>query len=98
MVGLDPRSVRIVKDLLRTLTHQGMTVFMSTHTLAMAEEMADRVGIMVRGQLRFLGTVEELRQQMDKQSTNLEQLYLELTAPQGMAPGPTLSPARPDAL
>ena len=97
MVGLDPRSVRIVKDLLRKLTHQGMTVFMSTHTLAMAEEMADRVGIMVRGQLRFLGTVEELRQQMDKQATNLEQLYLELTAPQAMAPGPTLSPARPDA-
>jgi len=97
MVGLDPRSVRIVKDLLRRLTHQGMTVFMSTHTLAMAEEMADRVGIMVRGQLRFLGTVEELRQQMDKQSTNLEQLYLELTAPQGIAPGPILSPARPDA-
>ena len=95
MVGLDPRSVRIVKDLLRRLTHQGMTVFMSTHTLAMAEEMADRVGIMVRGQLRFLGTVEELRRQMDKQSTNLEQLYLELTAPQGMAP--LSSPARPDA-
>ena len=79
MVGLDPRSVRIVKDLLRTRTQEGMTVFMSTHTLAMAEEMADRVGIMVRGQLRFLGTIAELRDHMALETTNLENLYLELT-------------------
>ena len=57
-----------------------MTVFMSTHTLAMAEEMADRVGIMVRGRLRFLGTVAELREQMSLETTSLEQLYLELTS------------------
>jgi ABC-2 type transport system ATP-binding protein len=79
MVGLDPRSVRIVKDLLRAKTEEGMTVFMSTHTLAMAEEMADRVGIMVRGQLRFLGTVAELRQQMAVETMSLEHLYLDLT-------------------
>ena len=79
MVGLDPRSVRIVKDLLKTRTQEGMTVFMSTHTLAMAEEMADRVGIMVRGQLRFLGTIAELRDHMAVETTNLENLYLELT-------------------
>jgi ABC-2 type transport system ATP-binding protein len=78
MVGLDPRSVRIVKDLLKSLTQLGMTVFMSTHTLAMAEEMADRVGIMVRGQLRFLGTIAELRAQVAME-TSLENLYLELT-------------------
>jgi ABC-2 type transport system ATP-binding protein len=87
MVGLDPRSVRIVKDLLRTRTSEGMTVFMSTHTLAMAEEMADRVGIMVRGQLRFLGTVAELRDQMAVEATSLEQLYLELTSPRGSSGG-----------
>ena len=81
MVGLDPRSARIVKDLLEDRTREGMTVFMSTHTLALAEEMADRVGIMVRGQLRFLGTVGELQKQMSLESTSLEQLYLELTAP-----------------
>jgi ABC-2 type transport system ATP-binding protein len=84
MVGLDPRSVRIVKDLLAARTREGMTVFMSTHTLAMAEEMADRVGIMVRGQLRFLGTVTELRAQMALEATSLEQLYLELTNPRGL--------------
>lgn len=78
MVGLDPRSVRIVKDLLTSLTQLGMTVFMSTHTLAMVEEMADRVGIMVRGQLRFLGTIAELRAQVAME-TSLENLYLELT-------------------
>jgi len=87
MVGLDPRSVRIVKDLLKARTRDGMTVFMSTHTLAMAEEMADRVGIMVRGQLRFLGTVDELRDQMALETTSLEQLYLELTSPRAAEPG-----------
>ena len=81
MVGLDPRSVRIVKDLLAARTREGMTVFMSTHTLAMAEEMADRVGIMVRGELRFLGTLADLREQMALEATTLEQMYLELTAP-----------------
>ena len=88
MVGLDPRSVRIVKDLLRARTQDGMTVFMSTHTLAMAEEMADRVGIMVRGQLRFLGTVSELREQMALESQSLEQLYLEVTSPVDRGPHP----------
>ena len=91
MVGLDPRSVRIVKDLLAERTREGMTVFMSTHTLAMAEEMADRVGIMVRGQLRFLGTVPELREQMALEATSLEQLYLELTSPRHREPPGGLS-------
>jgi ABC-2 type transport system ATP-binding protein len=79
--------VRIVKDLLRAKTQEGMTVFMSTHTLAMAEEMADRVGIMVRGDLRFLGTVAELREQMALETTSLENLYLELTTPAADASG-----------
>ena len=86
MVGLDPRSVRIVKDLLKARTQDGMTVFMSTHTLAMAEEMADRVGIMVRGQLRFLGTIAELREQMALETMSLEQLYLQLTSSQSSPP------------
>ena len=91
MVGLDPRSVRIVKDLLRERTRAGMTIFMSTHTLAMAEEMADRVGIMVRGRLVFLGTVAELRAQGSGGSPDtpgsgsLEQLYLDLTSAAGGA-------------
>ena len=80
MVGLDPRSVRIVKDLLKEKTTEGMTVFMSTHTLAMAEEMADRMGIMVQGKIKFLGTVSELREQVDVENKSLESLYLQLTS------------------
>jgi ABC-2 type transport system ATP-binding protein len=79
MVGLDPRTVRIVKDLIKSRTRDGMTVFMSTHTLAMAEELADRVGIMVRGSLQFLGTVAELRQQLSVEESSLEDLYLQIT-------------------
>ena len=85
MVGLDPRTVRIVKDLITSRTRDGMTVFMSTHTLAMAEELADRVGIMVRGSLQFLGTIEELRQQLSDDTSSLEDLYLQLTG-RGLTP------------
>jgi ABC-2 type transport system ATP-binding protein len=79
MVGLDPRSVRIVKDLLRARATEGTTVFVSTHTLAIAEEIADRIGIMDHGRLRFLGTVSQLRQQSAARHSSLESLFLELT-------------------
>src|SRR5271157_706487 len=62
MVGLDPRSARVVKNLLRA--EAGKTVLMSTHTLAVAEEIADRIGILNGGQLDFLGTLAELRQEL----------------------------------
>ena len=78
MVGLDPHSVRLVKDLLKAVTAQGTTVFMSTHTLAVAEEIADRIGIFYAGKLAFVGTLQELRQQMSKEHDSLEPLYLEL--------------------
>ena len=78
MVGLDPRSMRLVKDLLRNRVRQGATIFMSTHTLAVAEEIADRIGVITNGQLRFLGTVDELREQLASNDT-LEQLFLALT-------------------
>jgi ABC-2 type transport system ATP-binding protein len=79
MVGLDPRSMRLVKDLLRERANAGMTIFMSTHTLGLAEEIADRIGIVDRGKLRFLGTVDQLRQQLTQQHTSLERMYLDLT-------------------
>ena len=78
MVGLDPRSMRLVKDLFRSRVEAGATIFMSTHTLAVAEEIADRIGVITNGQLLFLGTVEELRQQLASNDT-LEQLFLALT-------------------
>lgn len=78
MVGLDPRSMRLVKDLLHERSRSGKTVFMSTHTLAVAEEIADRIGVISGGQLLFLGTVAELRAQLASDES-LEQLFLAIT-------------------
>jgi len=78
MVGLDPRSVRIVKDLLRVRAAAGTTVFMSTHTLAVAEEIADRIGIVDHGRLHFLGSVAELREKRASKQASLERLFLDL--------------------
>ena len=61
MVGLDPMHARIVKDEFRARASAGMTIFLSTHQLAVAEELADRIGIIHQGKLIALGTVEELR-------------------------------------
>jgi ABC-2 type transport system ATP-binding protein len=78
LVGLDPHSIRLVKDLLRSEATAGTCVFMSTHTLVVAEEIADRIGIMQRGKLVFDGTISELRNQLDGPGQSLEALYLSL--------------------
>ena len=79
MVGLDPRSARLVKDLLRLWAASGTTIFMSTHTLAVAEEIADRIGIVAEGRLHFLGTVAQLQGELSSRYASLESLFLELT-------------------
>ena len=92
MVGLDPRSVRLVKDLLRRAA-AGTAVFMSTHTLAVAEEIADRIGIVDHGRLHFLGTVAQLREELASDQASLERLFLELTdESNGQAAEATLQP------
>ena len=78
MVGLDPRSVRSVKDLFREHTRKGGTVFMSTHTLDIAEAVADRIGIIHRGELIATGTLSQLRAQARREQT-LEEIFLQLT-------------------
>ena len=60
-VGLDPRTIRLVKDLLRARAAAGTTIFMSTHSLSLAEELADRIGIVDRGRLLCVGSLDELR-------------------------------------
>lgn len=85
MVGLDPRSVRLVKDLFREATAAGTTVFISTHALSLAEEVADRIGIIDQGRLRFLGTVEGLSRETSGSHQSLEHLFLELTGGNGQA-------------
>ncbi len=79
MVGLDPHHARVLKDLLKERSRQGMTVFISTHQLSVAEELADRIGIMHQGRLIALGTREQLRQRSGATGA-LEQTFLSLTA------------------
>lgn len=79
MVGLDPRSMRIVKTVLRREANDGASVFLSTHTLSVAEEIADRIGIIYHGKLRFLGTMPELRQFANQADSSLEDLFLSIT-------------------
>src|SRR5258707_1186103 len=81
MVGLDPQHARVVKDVLKERSLQGMTVLVSTHQLSVAEEMADRVGIIHHGRLMAAGTRDQLRQQSGAAGP-LEDVFLALTAPE----------------
>jgi ABC-2 type transport system ATP-binding protein len=77
MVGLDPQHARIVKDVLKERSRAGMTVLLSTHQLDIAEEMADRIGIIHGGRLIAVGTPAELRARSGRQG--LEDIFLQLT-------------------
>jgi len=78
MVGLDPRSVRVVKNVLKARARAGVTVFLSTHILQVAEELADRIGVLNRGQLIAVGTMRELRETSGELGA-LEDAFLALT-------------------
>jgi len=75
--AMDPRSARLVKDILQALCKRGVTVFMSTHIMEIAERMCDRVGIIDRGELVALGTMEALRQRRGEGT--LEDIFLSVT-------------------
>jgi ABC-2 type transport system ATP-binding protein len=77
-VGLDPKSIRELKTLLRQLASNGMTVFLSTHTLDIAQELADRIGIIDHGRLIGCGTMADLRKQAAMDGS-LEDLFLKIT-------------------
>jgi ABC-2 type transport system ATP-binding protein len=78
MVGLDPRAIRTVKNLFKEHTANGGTVFMSTHTLDIAEAVADRIGIIHHGELITVGTLSELRAEA-RRHHSLEEIFLQLT-------------------
>ena len=84
MVGLDPRYAKQIKVLLKGLCRRGMTVFMSTHTLEVAEEMCDRIGIINEGELIAEGTLDELKAVAGEQGGRLEQVFLKLTGGKGI--------------
>lgn len=88
MVGLDPQHARIVKDTLKERSRAGMTVLMSTHELSVAEEMADRIGIIHGGKLIAVGTRDELRKQSGA-SGPLEDVFLALTTDENIVPKAT---------
>src|SRR5512142_1682206 len=78
-VGLDPKSARLIKDILRQMAERGTAVFLSTHILEIAERMCDRIGIINEGRLIAAGTMEQLRT-LDKTETgSLEDIFLSLT-------------------
>jgi ABC-2 type transport system ATP-binding protein len=77
-VGLDPKSARLIKDVLRQLANRGSAVFVTTHILEIAERMCDRIGIINNGKLVAIGTMEELRA-MQHGETSLEDIFLSLT-------------------
>ena len=81
-VGLDPKSARLIKDILRQMAERGSAVFLSTHILEIAERMCDRIGIINQGRLIAVGSMDELRG-LDKTAeageTSLEDIFLSLT-------------------
>jgi ABC-2 type transport system ATP-binding protein len=84
--GLDPKAARIVKDLLRELASQGVTVIMSTHVLEIAQAMCDRIAILYEGKLLALGTMRELRQRAKMPESGLEDIFLKLTGTSDVKP------------
>jgi ABC-2 type transport system ATP-binding protein len=78
LMGLDPYTIRMIKDLLKQRTTAGACIFLTTHILALAEDIADRVGIINHGQLIALGSIDELRQLADTTGP-LEDVFLKLT-------------------
>jgi ABC-2 type transport system ATP-binding protein len=85
MVGLDPRAARMIKDLLRNFVAQGGTIFLSTHTLEVAEALCDRIAIIQEGRIRAMGTMDELRSEAEAGAAGLEEVFLRLTGGEAVA-------------
>jgi ABC-2 type transport system ATP-binding protein len=79
MVGLDPKSARIVKELFKSHAAKGTAIFLSTHSLEIAEELCDRIGIILNGRLRASGNLGDLQQEARLEHSDLEEIFLELT-------------------
>jgi ABC-2 type transport system ATP-binding protein len=82
MVGLDPAAIKMVKVMLRDLAENGTTIFMSTHTLDVAEDICDRIGIIHRGSIIATGTTGDLKRDAGIKEADLEEVFLTLTEEQ----------------
>ena len=90
MVGMDPKGARTIKDLFCSLARGGTTIFLSTHSISVAEEICHRIGIIQKGRLIACGTMGELHERAAGRHGNLESVFLELTQEQeraAIAPG-----------
>lgn len=84
MVGLDPRGARLIKEIFRRMSARGVAILMSTHTLEVAQEMSDRISIIVKGRIIARGTVDELRRMAGSQDDQLTPVFLKLTGGGGL--------------
>jgi ABC-2 type transport system ATP-binding protein len=84
MVGLDPRGARLIKDVFRRMSERGVAILMSTHTLEVAQEMCDRISIILKGRIIARGTVEELRSLAGNADDHLTEVFLKLTGGSGV--------------
>jgi ABC-2 type transport system ATP-binding protein len=80
MVGLDPHGAKFLKDAFRRYAKEGMSIFLSTHSLNVAEEVADRLAIIHRGELITMGTLAAIREKTGQLDQGLENLFLQLTS------------------
>jgi ABC-2 type transport system ATP-binding protein len=84
MVGLDPRGARLIKDVFRKMSEHGVAILMSTHTLEVAQEMCDRISIILKGKIIARGTVDELRAIAGGNDAHLTEVFLKLTGGSGL--------------
>jgi ABC-2 type transport system ATP-binding protein len=84
MVGLDPRGARLIKDVFHRMSEHGVAILMSTHTLEVAQEMCDRISIILKGRIIASGTVDELRQMAGSPDDHLTPVFLKLTGGSGL--------------
>ncbi|MDF1577918.1 MAG: ABC transporter ATP-binding protein [Desulfobulbales bacterium] len=79
MVGLDPKSAKIVKELFKKHARNGGSIFLSSHSLEIAEELCDRIGIILNGKIRSIGDIAALRREASLEESGLEEVFLQLT-------------------
>jgi ABC-2 type transport system ATP-binding protein len=79
MIGLDPAGIKMVKQMFRELADTGVTFFISTHTLSIAQDLCDKIGIIQKGKLIAIGTFDDLKIQAHASTGDLEDVFLKLT-------------------
>jgi ABC-2 type transport system ATP-binding protein len=84
MVGLDPRGARLIKQVFREMSRKGVAILMSTHTLEVAQEMCDRISIILKGKIIARGTVSDIRAMGDGANDHLTEVFLKLTGGSGL--------------